>query len=211
MILSLTIYAILATIAFVCAVVAPHTRWGSKHQALGSGVKPSRRQLRARSDFEKARDWLEEHLNDPKGWSLGENGKKDIDEKLAAEEDFTIVDIVDDNVDYTFKNQKKSFRMSHFSPAEQAEMVDVYYDAWAKRVDKYVESKLAVDNAKVIAARKHQSRIEARKSTTELVEGTDSWDAEFAEAQADNSGTEKQSVKILKSIGRGLSSALLPQ
>lgn len=192
MILSLSIYAILATIAFVCAVVAPHTRWGSKHQALGSGVKPSRRQLRARSDFEKARDWLEEHLNDPKGWSLGEKGKKDIDEKLAAEEDFTIVDIVDDNVDYTFKNQKKSFRMSHFSPAEQAELVDVYYDAWAKKMDNYIESKPTVAEAKLDAASKHRARIEAKKSATKLIEGTSSWDTEFSQVSQENKTIEER-------------------
>lgn len=182
-----------------------------ERRELESVAEDETKQIVAKSDFETARDWLSENLNTPGEWKLIEDSEKRIDEKLRSGTDFTVVNIISANVDHAFEKKNKPFRMRDFSPAEQVELVDVHYDAWAKRVDKYVESKLAVDNAKVIAARKHQSRMEARKSTTELVEGTDSWDAEFAEAQADNSGTEKQSVKILKSIGRGLSSALLPQ
>lgn len=180
MLLIVSIYAALVSVACMF-LMAPKIK-SISHRKKGL-ITARSKELKGLSDFETARALMKK-ISAPGEWKLSDKTKNKLNEYIASEKKFNVSDIIiagtELGVNHTLKNTGMNCKIFDFSPAEQTELVELYYKGWAEKVDQYVESKKSIAEAEKRAAQKHAAQIEARQSATKEVDSAQSsWETQY--------------------------------
>lgn len=132
------------------------------------------------TDFDKAIHCLTSGFSQ---WQLHDSAKTWISNVIKKDIPFTVSDIYGKSpfeaIDRVFLIMKTGFRMDTFSPSEKAEIVKVYLNVQAKKIDDYVESVSLVLETVDDASKKHRHVIQSRKELKESLDPKESWNQDY--------------------------------